>query len=113
MFAYLVDHKGASVTNAQLRAALWPVKAEDERKERKYLAQLVHELQSWLDLYDLSDIFLHTRDSYAIVPERIPCDYYQALRHGAQELSMYQGEYMRQYEWTAHNVSMIEKELFQ
>ena len=112
LFAYLVDHKGASVTNAQLRAALWPVKAEDERKQRKYLAQLVHELQSWLDLYDLSDIFLHTRDSYAIVPERIPCDYYQALEHGTQELSMYQGEYMRQYEWTAHKVLMIEKELF-
>jgi two-component SAPR family response regulator len=113
LFAYLIDRKGASVSNAQLRAVLWLDTKEDEKKPRKYLAQLVHELQSWLDANELSDIFLHTRDSYAIVPEKIPCDYYRALQQDARALSMYKGEYMCQYDWTADRILVKEKELSQ
>ncbi len=99
LFAYLIDRKGASVSNAEIRAVLWMDETGDEQKRRKYFAQLVHELQNWLNELGLSDIFLHSRNSYSIVPEKIPCDYYLALERDTFVLSEYRGEYMNQYEW--------------
>lgn len=102
LFAYLIDRRGASVTNMQLRAILWMDEAKEDEKQRKYFAQLIYELQNWLDARGLSDVFIHSRDSYAIAPEKIACDFYRALAHDLGALSMYQGEYMCQYEWSAY-----------
>lgn len=102
MFAYLIDRRGATVTNTQLREILWLDGTKDEIKQRKYFAQLVYELQWQLNELGLSDIFLHHRDSYAIVPDMITCDYYQALSRDMLAVSMYHGEYMAQYEWAAY-----------
>ena len=102
LFAYLIDRRGASVTNTQLRAILWMDEVREDERQRKYFAQLIHELQNWLEERQLSDIFIHRRDSYAVAPEKIACDYYRALAHDARALSMYQGEYMCQYEWAAY-----------
>ena len=102
LFAYLIDRRGASVTNTQLRAILWMDEVREDERQRKYFAQLIHELQNWLEERELSDIFIHRRDSYAVAPEKIACDYYRALAHDARALSMYQGEYMCQYEWAAY-----------
>ncbi|MCR5451504.1 MAG: response regulator [Lachnospiraceae bacterium] len=100
LFAYLIDRRGASATNAQLRAILWMDDATNNENQRKYFARIVHDLQVCLDKLGLSDIFLHSRNSYAIVPDKIPCDYYQALEKDPLVMSKYQGEYMFQYEWT-------------
>lgn len=102
LLAYLIDRRGATVTNTQLRAILWMDGAKDEMKQRKYFAQLVYELQGQLNELGLSDVFRHQRDSYAIVPDKIPCDFYRALARDVQALSGYQGEYMSQYEWAAY-----------
>ncbi len=102
LFAYLVDRRGASVTNTQLRNILWMDESGDDKKQRTYFAQLVHELQNWLEEAGLSEILLHSRDSYAVVPDQIPCDYYLALAHDTLSLAAYQGEYMCQYEWAAY-----------
>ena len=112
LFAYLIDRKGASVTNAQLRAILWMDETSDYVKQGHYLAQIVHELQGILNELNLSDIFLHRRNAYAIVPDMIPCDFYQALAHDPRALSMYHGEYMGQYPWAAYRNLTNEKELF-
>ena len=58
---------------------------------------------------NISDIFVQSRDSYAIVPEKIPCDYYQALDSNPQELARYEGEYMSQYEWAQMRVGIMNK----
>ena len=112
LFAYLIDRKGASVTNAELRAILWMDEASDYVKQGHYLAQIVHELQGILNELNLSDIFLHRRNAYAIVPDMIPRDFYLALAHDTRALSMYHGEYMGQYLWAAYRNLTNEKELF-
>lgn len=99
MFAYLIDRKGAQCTNAQIRAALWQDDVSDDNKQRHYFAQITHEFRSKLDELGLRDIYVQSRDSYAIVPEKIPCDYYEALSGNPDELSRFEGEYMSQYEW--------------
>ncbi len=107
LFAYLVDRKGAQCTNAQLRAVLWGDYVSDDDKQRHYFAQITYELRSKLEELNISDIFVQKRNSYAIVPEKISCDYYQALEQNPQELARYEGEYMRQYEWAEMRVGIL------
>ena len=92
LFAYLIDRKGARCTNAQVRAALWGDQVSNDNRQRHYFAQITYELRQKLDLLGLSDIFIHSRDSYAIVPDRIPCDYYKALRQDSTGLKHYEGD---------------------
>ena len=109
LLAYLIDRKGAQCTNAQIRAALWGDSVSDDDKQRHYFAQITYELRSKLEELNISDIFVQSRDSYAIVPEKIPCDYYQALDSNPQELARYEGEYMSQYEWAQMRVGIMNK----
>ncbi len=112
LFAYLIDRRGASVSNAQLRSVLWLDDNEADDKHRNYLARIVHELKKLLEELGLSGIFIHNRDSYAIVPDLIPCDYYLALKEDAAAIAGYQGEYMTQYEWASFRNPLIEKQLY-
>ena len=95
--AYLIDRRGSTATNAEIRAVLWQDETTDEVKQRKYLAQLAYELRQKLDEYGDADIFIQSRDSYAVDAKKIRCDYYTALKRNA--LSEYIGEYMSQYSW--------------
>ncbi len=99
LFAYLIDRKGATATNAQIRAALWMDEVQDDEKQQKYFSRIVLDLKHLLEELGLSDILIHHRNAYAIVPDQIPCDYYQELKKDANFLSKYSGNYMCQYEW--------------
>ncbi len=112
LFAYLIDRRGASASNAQLRSVLWLDENDSDDKHRNYFARIVLELKKTLENLGLSDIFIHSRDSYAIVPDLIPCDYYMALEKDAAAMSKYQGEYMTQYEWASYRIQLVEKQLY-
>ena len=111
LFAYLIDRCGASASNAELRAVLWRDEANDSEKQRKYFALIVHELRSRLEALGCGDVFVQRRDSYAVVPDRIPCDYYLALERDAQASGRYRGEYMSQYAWAEMRVGVLNNEL--
>ena len=98
LFAYLIDRRGASVTNSMIRTVLWGDEVSNDEKQLHYFAQIVYELGKKLEELGCADIFRHTRNAYAIVPEKIPCDYYAALQND-MDLKRYTGEYMAQYEW--------------
>ena len=95
LFAYLIDRRGASATNAELRAILWGDEAVDEEKQRNYFAQIVYGLREKLEELGVGDIFVQSRDFYAVVPEKIPCDYYSALERNLLQPFRYEGEYMK------------------
>ena len=103
-FAYLIDRRGTAATNAEIRAVLWKDEPNEADKQRKYIAQISYELRTLLEQYSLSDIFVQSRDSYAIAPESIQCDYYIALSKNAEILTRYGGDYMSQYEWAKYRV---------
>ena len=111
LFAYLIDRRGASASNAELRAILWRDEVSDSEKQRKYFALIVHELRSRLEKLGCGGIFVQRRDSYAVVPDRIPCDYYLALERDARSPGNYLGEYMSQYAWAEMRVGVLNKEL--
>lgn len=103
-FAYLIDRRGTAAANAEIRAVLWNNNPDEAEKQRKYIAQISYELRSLLEQYGLSDIFVQSRDSYAIAPEKMQCDYYIALSKNAEILTSYGGDYMSQYEWAKYRV---------
>jgi len=111
LFAYLIDRKGSTATNAELRAILWKDEVTDDLKQRKYFAQIVYELRQKLDELGCGDIFVQSRDSYSLIPEKIPCDYYMAINRDAGAMALYEGEYMSQYEWAVHRAGILNQEL--
>lgn len=111
LFAYLIDRKGAECSNAELRAVLWEDEVKNDENQRHYFAQLVYELRMKLEELGCTDIFSQSRDAYAIVPDKIECDYYRALDKDPAALASYEGEYMSQYEWAEMRIGSIEKAL--
>ena len=111
LFAYLIDRKGSTATNAELRAILWKDDVTDDQKQRKYFAQIVYELRQKLEELGCGDIFTQSRDSYALIPEKIPCNYYMAMDRDPDAMARYEGEYMSQYEWAVYRLGILNKEL--
>ncbi len=111
LFAYLIDRNGSTATNAELRAVLWKDEVSDDQKQRKYFAQIVYELRQKLEELGCGDILAQSRDSYALIPEKIPCDYYLARQQDADAIAGYEGEYMNQYEWAVHRLGSLNYEL--
>ena len=99
------------IFKTQLRAVLWKDDVRDDDRQRHYFAQIVHEFRDRLSQIGCGEIFVQSRDSYAVVPELIECDYYHALRKEQDFLADFTGEYMSQYEWADMRVGTIEKEL--
>ncbi|MBR1628187.1 MAG: response regulator [Lachnospiraceae bacterium] len=111
LFAYLIDRRGAECTNSELRAVLWRDSVKDDEKQRKYFAQIVYEFRSLLEELGCSEVFSQRRDAYAIVPDKIHCDYYEALKGDKEVLIHYEGEYMSQYEWSEERIGIISERL--
>ena len=111
LFAYLIDRKGSTASNAELRAILWKDEVTDDQKQRKYFAQIVYELRQKLEELGFGDIFVQSRDSYSLIPEKIPCDYYMAMNRDAGAMALYEVEYMSQYEWALHRAGILNQEL--
>ena len=109
LFAYLIDRKGAECSNAELRAVLWKDNVKDDEKQRHYFAQIVYAFRSRLEELGCADIFFQRRDAYSIVPGRIQCDYYEALKGEGNAILRYEGEYMSQYDWAETRIGMISK----
>lgn len=107
IFAYLVDLKGATATNAELRAVLWGDEADDSEKQKNYFAQLVRELKQSLAKIGCEDVLVQGRNAYAIKPDSFSCDYYEAMENDAQALRNFRGEYMKQYSWAEDRVGSI------
>ena len=83
----------------------------DDRKQRTYFSQIVYGLRIKLEELGCGDVFVQSRDSYAVDIEKIRCDYYSALKGDAQVLARYEGEYMQQYEWAEQRVGAVNRDL--
>jgi two-component system LytT family response regulator len=98
LFAYLVDRRGAACNTAELCAVLWEDKP-DTPELRKYLRKLLADLWHTLEDVDAKQVIAKGRNSFAVVPGEINCDYYQFLNREIAAINTYTGEYMTQYSW--------------
>lgn len=94
LFAFLVDKRGASVTNAEIALALW----EDDEKI-KNVATIISSLRRTLKEYHISDVLIRSRNRTSIDTNKISCDVYDFYNGDLTAMNLYQGEYMANYSW--------------
>ena len=95
LLAYLVDRCGALVPTRELIAALWG----DASGRTSYFKQLRKDLVDTLKAAGCEDILARPRGMLGILPDRVRCDYYDAMRGLHEGRSRYRGEYMTGYAW--------------
>ena len=98
MFAYLIDRRGNAVTSGELRTVLWE-DAKTDHNTGVYLQLIKKDLIRTLKEVGVEDIFITSRNKYAINPKLISCDYYDYLENKPEGIRAYNGEYMEQYQW--------------
>lgn len=98
VFAYLVDRNGAGVNTAELCAVLWEDSVE-QLKNRHYLRNLISDLKKSLRDCGAEEVFVSSRNLFAIDPDKLDCDYYRYLEHDPEAVKAYHGEYMKQFSW--------------
>jgi two-component system LytT family response regulator len=108
LFAYLIDRCGASVNTAELCCALWEDDDYSRKVQlRKYLADLSHTLER----VGAAEVFLKTRNSFAVDKDALECDYYSFRRGRAEAVNAYFGEYMTQYSWAEMTLGSLQNKL--
>ena len=98
LLAYLVDHKGSSVTTGDAYAALFE-DAADTLSGKSYFRTILHEMINSLKKVDADDIILKERNSYAVIPGKFECDFYRFLQGDPIAVNAYQNDYMPAYSW--------------
>ena len=95
LFAYLIDRRGAMVSNRELISVLW---GNDEIRDN-YFKRLRQDLLETLREIGQESILIRHRGSLGLDAANIHCDYYAWLEGTSAGINAYHGEYMSQYPW--------------
>jgi two-component SAPR family response regulator len=95
LFAYLVSRRGAECSHNEIIDILWD--DEEDKNILEIFRKLVLDLSHRLDEAGFSDILIKRYGMLAIVPDKIPCDYYDFC--AGININNYMGEFMSQYRW--------------
>ena len=106
ILAYLIDKQGASVTRAEIFAALWEDRLYD-RKMQKQLDVYIRSLRDTLRKYGIEEIFDMQKGSLRIRPELLICDVYLFFAGDSDAVNSYRGEYMGNYPWASMTESLL------
>lgn len=98
LMAYLVDRRGAWVSNGELMTVLWEG-LPDTLSRRSQLRTLVSDLRRTLEEAGMPDALVKRRGGVAISLAVDQVDYYSFLEHKPWAIARYGGEYMCQYSW--------------
>jgi len=110
LIAYLIDRRGAYVTNGEILGTLWEDKEVTASLEN-YLRNLVGDLRAVFKEADLESVILKKKGMIAIVPEAFDCDYYRWIDGDVAAINAFAGEYMSQYSWSEYTLAGIENRM--
>ena len=97
LLAYLICLNGAAASRGEICASLFEDSSEAKGYER--LKKAVQSLKKDLDKHGVSDVLIHSRNSYAVNTALIDCDYYDYLLRRPEARDSYRGQFMSQYSW--------------
>lgn len=106
LLAYLVDRKGASVTNEQAITILWEDAVNDSRYQSK-LRRVVKDLRDTLRQAGAEQLLISRPNSRAVDPKAFDCDYYLLLANKSENLSTFPGFYMSEYSWAEETLGYL------
>ena len=96
MLAYLIDKKGAEVSEDEIRFILWDEDVDTEKK-RRYVRNIASDIRIAFKTYDMENaIRNNNKGYYSIDTELLSCDYYDYLSSIIEKPN---GSYMEQYVW--------------
>ena len=107
LLAYLVDRKGCGTTTRDACAILW----EDSpynNAQKNYFQTIVSDLRKTLKAAGIEDILKKSRNSLAIIPEKIDCDVYRFMKGDPEAVNSYRHNYMICYSWAEFSMGEIE-----
>lgn len=96
LLAYLIDHRGASVTTREACAVLFE---DDSGNRTGYFRNILRELKNALRSAGAEEILERSFNSLAVLPEKIDCDYYRFLDSDPTAVNQYQNDYLPSYSW--------------
>lgn len=108
LLAYLVDRRGAAVAGGELCAVLWEDKP-DTLGVHSMLRALIADLRHSLQDVQAENVLMRSRNSIAVLPEAIDCDFYRYLDMDPAAVNLYRGEYMTQYSWAEMTLSELRR----
>lgn len=106
VLAYLVDRKGSSVTIDELCVNFWEDSVDIDKK-KSYIRTMIKALRATLEENQMKDVLVSRRNSYAINPSLLDCDYYKYLDDPKANASLFKGEYMSQYSWAERTLGNL------
>lgn len=106
--AYLVDRRGNSVTTGEACTILWE-DAAGEKGKRSYFRSVVRDMKNVLEKAGIKDILVRSYNSFAIIPERLDCDYYRFLNGDPGAVNSYRHDYLPAYSWAEFSVNELEQ----
>lgn len=110
LLAYLIDRKGAYVSNGEILSTLWEDKEVTASLEN-YLRNLIGDLRAVFKEARLEEVILKKKGMVAIMPDMFECDYYKMLEGDEVATASFAGEYMSQYSWSEYTLAGIESRL--
>jgi two-component SAPR family response regulator len=107
LLAYLICLNGAAASRGEICANLFEDSSEAKGYER--LKKAVQSLKKDMDQHGLSDVLIHSRNSYAVNTALIDCDYYDYLHRKPGSKANYRGQFMSQYSWAEVYIYALEQ----
>lgn len=95
VFAYLIDRRGAEVSDEMLRCLLWS-EDEDTDKKKAYIRNIIYDIRNTFSSVGIEDIIFSRHGYYSVDIQKIKCDYYDFL-NGKPVASLPLHEYMEQF----------------
>lgn len=101
LFAFLIDRRGAGVTNAEIASVLFEDK-EYGRSVKNQVQTIISSMMKTLREYDTEKIVIRQWNSISIDTAAIQCDYFDFLRRESNGMMEYGDEYMANYSWAEY-----------
>lgn len=103
--AYLVDRRGAEVSENEIRAILWEDDVDTDSK-KSYIRTLASDIRKTLETAGFADVFQHNRGGYSLDVSKADCDYWQYVDSGGKT-GTFSNEYMSQYSWAEETLGAL------
>lgn len=106
VFAYLIDRRGAEVSDEALRCLLW-AEEDDTDKKKVYIRNIIYDIRNAFAAVGVEDIIRSRQGYYCVNVGKIQCDYYDYL-NGKTVRTARLREYMEQFSnWSCHTKNAL------
>lgn len=110
LFAYLIHKKGTGVTIRELASVLFE-HFSDETSLHRQMQTIISDMLKTLEQVSARETVIRRRNSIAVDPTKVDCDYYRFLKWETDAVNSYTGEFMANYSWAEFTVGYLDSRI--